>query len=76
MIVDDALKAVKDRRSPLLLTERREHLETLDTLLESKVANVIVVKGGMGKKQRKAVSDRIRALGDGQEKEGLRCHRI
>ena len=67
-IVDDVLKSVKIGRSPLLLTERREHLETLETLLESKVANVIVVKGGMGKKQRKAVWDRMQALGDGQER--------
>jgi len=68
MIVDDVFKAVKDGRSPVLLTERRQHLETLETFLTSKVKNVIVMKGGMGKKQRQALSERMQALGDEQER--------
>jgi superfamily II DNA or RNA helicase len=68
MIVDDVVKAVKDGRSPVLLTERREHLETLETLLNSRVENVLVMKGGMGKKQRLALSERMQALGDDNER--------
>jgi superfamily II DNA or RNA helicase len=68
MIVDDVVKAVRDGRSPLLLTERREHLEKLESLLSSKVQNAFVMKGGMGKKQRRALSDKMQALGDEQER--------
>lgn len=68
MIVDDVVKSVKGGRSPVLLTERREHLETLEDLLKSRIENVLVMKGGMGKKQRQALSEQIRALGDEQER--------
>ncbi len=68
MIVDDVIKAVKGGRSPVLLTERREHLETLETLFSSKVRNVLVMKGGMGKKQREVLLERIQELGDEQER--------
>jgi superfamily II DNA or RNA helicase len=68
MIVDDVIKAVKDGRSPVLLTERREHLETLESLLNSQVENVLVMKGGMGKKQRQALLERMQKLGDEQER--------
>jgi superfamily II DNA or RNA helicase len=68
MIVDDMVKAVKGGRSPVLLTERREHLKTLETVLASQVENVFVMKGGMSKKQRKVLSEMMQALGDDQER--------
>ncbi len=68
VIVYDVVKAVRGGRSPVLLTERREHLETLEALLSSKVENVLVMKGGMGKKQRQVLSERMQALGDEQER--------
>ena len=68
MIVADVVKAVKGGRSPVLLTERREHLKTLETLLTSELENVFVMKGGMSKKQRKVLSEMIRALGDDQDR--------
>ena len=37
MICDDVLEAVRDGRSPLLLTERKEHLKTLASRLEPHV---------------------------------------
>lgn len=68
MIVDDVLQAVKAGRSPVILTERRGHLETLEALLTSRVENVLVMKGGMGKKQRLALSETMQALGDDKER--------
>ena len=50
-IVSDVLKAVKEKRSPLILTERTEHLQVLFEMLENKIDNLIVLKGGLGKKQ-------------------------
>ncbi len=62
MIVADVVDAVQANRFPVLLTERREHLETLAELLEQRVAHVFVMKGGMGKKQRKLLTEQIANL--------------
>jgi superfamily II DNA or RNA helicase len=62
MIVEDVVDVVQAYRFPLLLTERREHLETLTKLLEKRVAHVFVMKGGMGKKQRQHIKDQIANL--------------
>lgn len=62
MIVDDVVAAVQANRFPMLLTERREHLETLTELLAKRVAHVFMMKGGMGKKQRQELKDRIADL--------------
>jgi len=42
MIVNDILQAVSNGRIPLILTERKEHLEKLKNLLEDKIHNVIL----------------------------------
>jgi superfamily II DNA or RNA helicase len=62
MIVDDVVATIQAKRFPVLLTERREHLETLAELLNKRVAHVFVMKGGMGKKQRQELKDRIANL--------------
>jgi len=62
MIVEDVVVAIQANRFPVLLTERREHLETLAELLNKRVAHVFVMKGGMGKKQRQELKDRIANL--------------
>jgi superfamily II DNA or RNA helicase len=62
MIVDDVVAAMQENRFPVLLTERREHLETLADLLAKRVTHVFVMKGGMGKKQRKLITDQIANL--------------
>lgn len=54
MMVDDIVKAIKMRRSPVVITERKEHLKILYERLEPKVRNIIVLKGGMSKKERQA----------------------
>lgn len=54
MIVADALLSINSGRCPLVLTERREHLESLARLFEPEVSNLIILKGGMSQKQRKA----------------------
>ena len=51
MIIEDALAVVQEGRSPVILTERTEHLDWLHENLVSKVEHLIVLKGGMGKKK-------------------------
>ena len=59
LIIDDVVAAVQANRFPVLLTERREHLDALAELLSKRVANVFVMKGGMGKKQRQQLAEQI-----------------
>lgn len=60
-IADDVARAVEQGRSPLLLTGRTEHLVHLEAALTGRVQNVVVLKGGMGRKQRREVNERLLA---------------
>lgn len=51
LIVDDVMDAVRDGRSPVVLTERTEHLQTLEKDLAPRVPHLFILRGGMGKKQ-------------------------
>jgi len=62
LIVNDVVAAARAGRFPVLLTERREHVDVLADLLAPHIANVIVMRGGMGKKQRRRVTERIASL--------------
>lgn len=66
MIVHDVLKAVNEGRSSVLLTERTAHLEYFAKRLSSEIPNVIVFKGGMGKKQRQQLTEKMASISDGQ----------
>jgi hypothetical protein len=59
MILDDVITAVEQGRSPVVITERKEHLEFFATELNKAIKNVIVLRGGMGARQRKAVADEL-----------------
>ncbi|MCA9178468.1 MAG: DEAD/DEAH box helicase [Planctomycetales bacterium] len=47
LICADVVDEVRKGRSPLVLTERKDHLEALQKLLEPRVANVLVFRGGL-----------------------------
>ncbi|MBM4351846.1 MAG: restriction endonuclease subunit R, partial [Deltaproteobacteria bacterium] len=68
IIFDDLLKALEMGRSPLLLTERTEHLEWFAEHLKGFAQNIIILRGGMGAKQRKALADQIKAVPDSKER--------
>src|SRR5881397_3695000 len=61
-ICEDVIEAVENGRSPLVLTERNEHLESLANQLAGRVDHVIVLRGGMGKKQREAMAAELAAV--------------
>ena len=60
-IVADIVQAIGEGRSPLVLTERREHLDTLAALLSGKVDHLITMYGGRTKKERDACIEHLRA---------------
>ncbi len=53
LIVGDIVKAVQEGRFPIILTERREHLEILTQMLKSEIEYLIVLYGGLKPKRRR-----------------------
>ncbi|MDP6631797.1 MAG: DEAD/DEAH box helicase family protein [Kiritimatiellia bacterium] len=60
LIAEKALSAMADGRSPVLLTERKKHLEWFRDYLSEKVDCLIVLHGGMGVKQRRAAWEALK----------------
>ncbi len=61
-ICEDVVQCVRDGRSPLVLTERSEHLDRLEQLLAESVPHLLVLRAGLGKKQMQALAHRLAAI--------------
>ena len=60
LIVRDILAALSDGRIPLVLTERKDHLDRLTEMLKAATsAEVVVLSGGMGRRKQAAAIDRL-----------------
>ena len=62
MICDEIVAAVEQGRSPVVLTERNEHLQFLTEQLTPRIQHVVVLRGGMGKKQLREVADQLAVI--------------
>jgi superfamily II DNA or RNA helicase len=62
LIVDDVMEAIREGRSPVVLTERTEHLGALAERLAPSVPHCFVLQGGMGRKQLKSVLGAMAAV--------------
>lgn len=58
-IAKDVIAEYESGRSPLVLTERTQHLEILFKLLEPKIGRLVVLKGGLGKKRLKIIMEKL-----------------
>ena len=68
MIVTDVLNAIKDKRCPVVLTERVQHLTYLADRLSPQVQNVFVFRGGMGAKKIRLLKEQLANLPDDEER--------
>lgn len=68
MIFNDLLYCLEEGRSPLLLVERKAHADYFEQRLRSFAKNVIVLRGGMGKKQREEIREKISSIPDKEER--------
>jgi superfamily II DNA or RNA helicase len=64
-IVDDIRAALSEGRSPLVLTERKDHLFMLESQLQDVSDNLITLYGGMGAKKRRQQMDKLSNLPSG-----------
>jgi superfamily II DNA or RNA helicase len=62
MILNDVIGALADGRSPILLTERRDHLEYFAKKLRPFARHLVVLQGGMGTKASRNMRDRLAAI--------------
>lgn len=67
-IINDVLLAMEDGRSPLLLTERKDHVEQLHKQLKGFVRNIIVLTGGRSAKERREIQEQLSSIPDGEER--------
>lgn len=67
LIFDDVLKALEAKRSPVVLTERRDHLDYLQRRFSHFVRNLVVLRGGMSAAERRASEVALR-VSDGEER--------
>jgi superfamily II DNA or RNA helicase len=68
LICDEVIEAVREGRSPLVLTERNEHLDGLADRLNRDVRHLIVLRGGMRKKEIREVIARLAAIPENEER--------
>jgi superfamily II DNA or RNA helicase len=62
LIIRDLKQAIQSGRSPLLLTGRTDHLEEFAAKLSTITPNVFVLRGGMGRKQRRFALESLAAV--------------
>jgi len=68
MIFDDILSALEAGRSPVVITERKDHLHAIAERLAKFAKNVVVLEGGMGAKQRNQAAAILAAVPDNEER--------
>ena len=68
LILADVQAAIDAGRSPILLTERREHATHLAEGLSRVARNVLVLRGGMGTRERRALMQRLEEIPEAEER--------
>ncbi len=67
-ICEDVVQVVREGRSPIVLTERNEHLDRLTERLSPGIHNLIVLRGGMRKKELDAVNAQLAGIPEPEER--------
>ncbi|MGN0833960.1 MAG: TOTE conflict system archaeo-eukaryotic primase domain-containing protein [Kiritimatiellia bacterium] len=58
-IAQDVLSVVAEGRSPVVLSDRRDQVEELARLLDGRVRHILLLMGGLGRRQLKAERERL-----------------
>ncbi|MGA2067810.1 MAG: DEAD/DEAH box helicase family protein [Thermoguttaceae bacterium] len=68
LICDEIVAAAREGRSPLVLTERNEHIECLAARLSPSIRHLVVLRGGAGPKEAHAIIVRLAAIPEDEER--------
>ena len=68
LIVGEVIRSVRNGRSPVVLTERNEHLDWLAECLTGEIRHVLVLRGGMGRKELNSVATQLANIPETDER--------
>ncbi|MEK7269907.1 MAG: DEAD/DEAH box helicase family protein [Planctomycetota bacterium] len=68
LILNDAIGSLKEGRSPILLTERKDHLEFFAEKLRNFARHLVVLHGSLKGKSRREAIARLASIPDGEER--------
>ena len=66
LIANDVIEALSEGRTPIILTERREHIEMLSGLLSGKCENIITLFGTNSQKEKRETLAKLEAIPDNE----------
>ena len=62
LIVEDVVAAINSGRSPIILTERSEHVAVISKMLEGRCSNILKITGSLSVKEKRDVMQRLEEL--------------
>jgi superfamily II DNA or RNA helicase len=68
LIFDDVMRALDAKRSPILLTERRDHLEYFADRFRNFTPNLVVLHGGVKAMERRDIIGRLASIPEREER--------
>jgi len=68
LIFDDVMRALEEGRSPVLLTERKDHLDLLAEKMRKFARHIIVLKGGMKRRELRETMEHLAAIPEDEER--------
>ena len=68
LIFEDVLAALESGRSPVVITERKDHLTKLADRLSKFAKNVVILRGGMGARELRATAAALSAISESEER--------
>jgi superfamily II DNA or RNA helicase len=68
LIFEDVLAALEAGRSPVVITERKDHLTKLADRLSKFAKNVVILRGGMGARELRATAAALSAIPESEER--------
>lgn len=67
MIFNDVLEELDQGSSPMLLTERLEHVKKFETMFKGFAKNIVILTGGMSTKDEQTKLEKLKEIPDNQE---------
>lgn len=68
LICSDVIQAVQSGRSPIILTERNEHLDDLSQKLQPLVQHLIILRGGMSSKEINQATNQLKSIPEDEDR--------
>jgi superfamily II DNA or RNA helicase/very-short-patch-repair endonuclease len=68
LICQDVIRAASEGRSPIVLTERNEHLDRLAELLTPAIQHLILLRGGMSRNNLRSVAEHLAAISKDEQR--------